>query len=374
MAAPSSPTETPSDPVARVASIFEETLDDTPFPDEEDAPESKRAVAKAQEPEPDDDESTKDLSGGGPEVDERQEDEALDTDKGDGASSEPDEDKDELDGVQSFAELAGALDMEEDALADHLTVKGPDGKDVTLATALREYRNQPAATEAAEQYEAQASESQAQHADRTKILNQEWNRAVSLTKRLISELKGSEPDWRRLREDDPDQYVSQREAWLAKEEMVKASMSELEDAEKASAADADQELLAVTQRELVKLHRAKPEWRDAELATKDFNKMREYLFGMNMTEVEVDAMTDSRVVMIVWDALAGSAHKKSRPKALARIAKAKEAMKAGALKPVGPSARRSQSSKTATITKTAKERLKKTGSLDDAAKVFEGMI
>ncbi len=372
MAAPSSPTETPSDPVARVASIFEETLDDAPFPNEEAEPAPKRAVAKAQEPEPEDDEPTKDLSGGGPEVDERLTDEAPDADAEEGASSKSDDD--ELEGVQSFGELASALDMEEEALADHLTVKGPDGKEVTLATALREYRNQPAATEAAEQYEAQAVEAQAQHSDRTKILNQEWNRAVSLTKRLISELKGNEPDWRRLREDDPDQYVSQREAWLAKEETVKASMSELEDAEKASAADADQELIAVTQRELVKLHRAKPEWRDAEVATRDFNKMREYLFGMNMTEVEVDAMTDSRVVMIVWDALAGSAHKKSRPKALARIAKAKEAMKAGALKPVGPSARRSQSSKTATITKTAKERLKKTGSLDDAAKVFEGMI
>jgi hypothetical protein len=272
-------------------------------------------------------------------------------------------------GISTLAGLAEALDTDPELLADHLTIEGNDGEPVPLKTALEAYRNAPEAAAQADEYSQLSATIQADHTERVGRLDQQLNQAVTLTQKLVQELQGQQPDWETLRNQDPDAYMAARKDWIRKDELVREAMGSLENASKErDQTDAD-ELKALSTRETQTLLRKMPGWRDEAAGKKAIAEMREYLAGMNFTDAEIDGMVDHRMVLVTWDALAGSRERKSRPAALQRIADAKARLKGR--KPVPPGARQDQDAVTARQKKAARARLRKTGTVEAAASVFE---
>jgi len=290
-----------------------------------------------------------------------------------GEAPSPDEQPGEGDPL-TLAELAGQFEVDVDQLAANVTVEGPDGVAVPLATVLTEYANQPAATAAAEQFDARRLELDSSHSDRMTSLDAELNRATGLVQVLIKEVQGAQPDWDTMRRDlDPDEFLRRKENWLARDEKIRQALDQLGNHADARDEDTNSRLKSQASAEMVKLQRVMPAWRNQERATSAMSEMKTYLKDVRgFEDSEIDLIIDHRHVMVIWDAMHGHKAKGARPKALERIRGAKQ--KVALSRSVGGAARAEPRSAAAKRRASAKARLKRTGSVEDAAVALEGLL
>jgi hypothetical protein len=190
---------------------------------------------------------------------------------------------------------------------------------------------------------------------------------AQLLPKMEAQLQGelvNEPDWDSLYNDDPIAFVREKQLWDEKKEKLKAAQAEQQRLQQESYAQQQQLIAQQVQEGQKRLLEIIPEWKNAEVASKEKLAIRDY--GINVlgySSQEMDAIYDYRALLGLRNAWLNSktveaTKKKPTQKAPARVARP------------GTTTRK----KSVAPAKRAKQVLAKTGKVQDAAKVFEQFL
>jgi len=190
---------------------------------------------------------------------------------------------------------------------------------------------------------------------------------AQLLPKMEAQLQGelvNEPDWDSLYNDDPIAFVREKQLWDEKKEKLKAAQAEQQRLQQESYVQQQQLIAQQVQEGQQRLLEIIPEWKNAEVASKEKLAIRDY--GINVlgySSQEMDAIYDYRALLGLRNAWLNSktveaTKKKPTQKAPARVARPGTTTRKKSVAPV----------------KRAKQVLAKTGKVQDAAKVFEQFL
>lgn len=173
----------------------------------------------------------------------------------------------------------------------------------------------------------------------------------------------AEPDWNSLIDENPQEYLRLKEDWSNRSstlEMVENEIARVQ-------AETQREEAQILQNQVdmgKKLISEKlPEWQDEKVAQEETKSMMEYAQTLGFTNNELGEIYDGRLVLLLRDAWSHSKTKKalkSKPKS----SPSRSVAKAGT----------SNRIKSNSPLKKAKAKLRQTGSVSDASKVFEQLL
>ena len=188
-----------------------------------------------------------------------------------------------------------------------------------------------------------------------------------LLPKMEAQLQGelaNEPDWDALYNDDPVGYVREKQLWDQKKEKLQAVNAEQQRLQQETMQSQQEQIRQMVEYGNQKLLEIIPEWQNPEVATQEKVAISEYAVNvLGYTPEEIQQVYDYRALLGLrnaWlnDKTQQAVKKKPTQKAPARVARP------------GTTNR----PKTATPVKKAKQRLAKSGKVQDAAKVFEQII
>ncbi len=189
-----------------------------------------------------------------------------------------------------------------------------------------------------------------------------------LLPKMEATLKGeleNEPDWSALYEADPIAYVREKDIWNEKKQKLQAVQAESQRLQQESAMAQQQKLQQFVEYGNQQLLEQIPEWQDNEVASKEKMAIRDY--GVNVlgyTPQEMDSVYDYRVLLGLRNAWLQ--HKTQQ------ATKVKPTEKKAAARTARPGT--SNVPKSTTPVKKARQKLAKTGKVQDAAKLFEQLL
>ena len=265
--------------------------------------------------------------------------------------------EDELDEEQT--------NVEEEALQPQTFTVKVDGQEVevTQDELINGYSRQQDYTRKTQELSQQRKtieQQQAELAQRDAIYSQ-------LLPKMEAQLKGelaNEPDWNALYEDDPVGYVREKQLWDEKKEKLSAVSAEQQRLQQDALVKQQQQIAQFVEYGNQKLLEIIPEWQNPEVATKEKLAISEYAVNtLGYTPEEIQQVYDYRALLGLRNAWLNSktveaTKKKPTQKAPARVARPGTTNRPKSAAPV----------------KKAKQRLAKTGKIQDAAKVFEQLI
>ena len=240
-----------------------------------------------------------------------------------------------------------------------------DGQDieVTQEELINGYSRQQDYTRKTQELSQQRKtieQQQAELAQRDAIYSQ-------LLPKMEAQLKGelaNEPDWNKLYEDDPVGYVREKQLWDQKKEKAQAIQAEQRRLQEEAFVEQQKQIEQQVQFGEQRLLELIPEWQNPEVAAQEKAAIRDYAINtLEYTQQEVDSVYDYRALLGLrkaWlnDKIAETVKKKPTQKAPARVARPGTVNKKKTVAPV----------------KKAKQRLAKSGKVQDAAKVFEQLL
>jgi len=189
-----------------------------------------------------------------------------------------------------------------------------------------------------------------------------------LLPRMEATLKGeleNEPDWNTLYEADPIAYVREKDVWNEKKQKLQAVQAEAQRVQQESQVEQQKKLQQFVEYGNKQLLDQIPEWQDNEVASKEKMSIRDYgVSVLGYTPQEMDSVYDYRVLLGLRNAWLQ--HKTQQ------ATKVKPTEKKAAARTARPGT--SNVPKSTTPVKKAKQRLAKTGKVQDAAKLFEQII
>lgn len=256
-------------------------------------------------------------------------------------------------------------DVEEEALQPQTFTVKVDGQEVevTQEELINGYSRQQDYTRKTQELSQQRKtieQQQAELAQRDAIYSQ-------LLPKMEAQLKGelaNEPDWNALYEDDPVGYVREKQLWDEKKEKLNAVTAEQQRLQQEALVKQQQQIAQLVEYGNQKLLEIIPEWQNQEVATKEKLAISEYAVNtLGYTPQEIQQVYDYRALLGLRNAWLNSktveaTKKKPTQKAPARVARPGTTNRPKSAAPV----------------KKAKQRLAKTGKIQDAAKVFEQLI
>jgi len=189
-----------------------------------------------------------------------------------------------------------------------------------------------------------------------------------LLPKMEATLKGeleNEPDWSALYEADPIAYVREKDIWNEKRQKLQAVQAESQRLQQESAMEQQKKLQQFVEYGNQQLLEQIPEWQDNEVASKEKMAIRDY--GVNVlgyTPQEMDSVYDYRVLLGLRNAWLQ--HK------TVQATKVKPTEKKAAARTARPGT--SNVPKSTTPVKKARQKLAKTGKVQDAAKLFEQLL
>jgi hypothetical protein len=188
-----------------------------------------------------------------------------------------------------------------------------------------------------------------------------------LLPKMEAQIKGdleNEPDWQKLSEEDPIAYVREKQIWDQKQERLRSVEAERQRLEKEAVEKQQQKVLEMIQHGQQKLLELIPEWSDDKVAAKEKVAIREYAINvLGYTPQEMDQVYDYRALLGLRSAwlqsqTAEATKKKPTQKASVRAGKPGSSTRKVSVAPE----------------KKLRQKLRKTGKTQDAAKVFEHML
>lgn len=180
----------------------------------------------------------------------------------------------------------------------------------------------------------------------------------------ISAEFGDEPDWDTLSKDDPFEYVQQKQAWDKKRETLKAAQAEQQRIQQERLTEYQKQRQVLIEQGTQTLLDKIPEWKSPDVAKKEQQAIKDFAMNeLELTAEEVDGIIDPRIVIGLRKAWQYG----NTEKAVKR--KPKEKAKARVGRPGTSNVKRSTSP-----AKKARQKLAKSGKIQDAAKVFEQLI
>jgi hypothetical protein len=176
----------------------------------------------------------------------------------------------------------------------------------------------------------------------------------------------NEPDWDKLKADDPQQYLLIKEEWRAAEKERDAAKAEEDRLAKEENDKAVVDRGKFLEGETVKLLEALPAWKkDKAVAQREAIAIRNFLRRRGLNDDELTAvLSDHRSVLIVRDA---ALYEQQQKKGKTKIRPAKRGTKA--LRPGSSSTAASKGDRAGF--RNAAKRLRETGHVRDAASAFE---
>ena len=256
-------------------------------------------------------------------------------------------------------------DVEEEALQPQTFTVKVDGQEVevTQDELINGYSRQQDYTRKTQELSQQRKtieQQQAELAQRDAIYSQ-------LLPKMEAQLKGelaNEPDWNTLYEDDPVGYVREKQLWDEKKEKLSAVSAEQQRLQQEAFAKQQEQIAKAVEYGNQRLLEIIPEWQNPEVAAKEKAAISEYAMReLEYTPEEIQQVYDYRALLGLRNAWLNSktveaTKKKPTQKAPARVARPGTTNRPKSAAPV----------------KKAKQRLAKSGRVQDAAKVFEQLI
>ncbi len=256
-------------------------------------------------------------------------------------------------------------DVEEEALQPQTFTVKVDGQEVevTQDELINGYSRQQDYTRKTQELSQQRKtieQQQAELAQRDAIYSQ-------LLPKMEAQLKGelaNEPDWNTLYEDDPVGYVREKQLWDEKKENLSAVSAEQQRLQQEALVKQQTQIQQFVEYGNQKLLEIIPEWQNQEVALKEKAAISEYAVNtLGYTPEEIQQVYDYRALLGLRNAWLNSktveaTKKKPTQKAPARVARPGTTNRPKSAAPV----------------KKAKQRLAKSGRVQDAAKVFEQLI
>lgn len=271
--------------------------------------------------------------------------EATETDEAEIETVDDDQVEPEAEEVLDDDEAEGETSEE----VEYYTVK-VDGEemDVTADDLIKSYQLERAAqkrlSEAAEQRKALAAEQTAMEQER-----QKYAQGLAQLQAQLTQTAGepTQEYWDKLYEEDPLEFVKQREAQRDREKAMQVVQQEQ--------AQLVQQHVASEQ---IKLIERIPEWKDTDVATREKAGLINFAQRVGFTNEELSQVVDSRLVDVLRRAYLYDQLQQEKPVAKKKVAKAPKMVKGGK-----PKTSRDVASEKK---RKAFDRLKKTGSKDAA--------
>jgi len=138
-----------------------------------------------------------------------------------------------------------------------------------------------------------------------------------------------EPNWDQLREDDPMEYMVQRDHFRDRQEKQRQVQEERTALQVQRNAAAQQQWAQHLQNEHAALLDRIPEWRDNDVAAKEKSEVITYAQRSGFTEQELSQASDSRAISIMRKAMLFDALQTETPKARAKTKAAPKMVKSG---------------------------------------------
>jgi hypothetical protein len=207
------------------------------------------------------------------------------------------------------------------------------------------------------QVEAEANQIQQERAQYAQLLG--------ALQQQLQETVQREPDWERLYAEDPLEYVRQKDLYRENQERFQAATAEQQRVMSMMQQSQVQQLKEVVKQGREQLSDKVPAWKDTARWEQDRVKLRSYAQKeLGYGEEEVSQVYDPRAVVALYKAMRFDEIMAKRPAPNAQT---------------GPKPMRAGSPQTAPARRTSeitrqKQRLAQTGSVKDAAKLFESLI
>jgi hypothetical protein len=178
----------------------------------------------------------------------------------------------------------------------------------------------------------------------------------------------AEPDWEKLKAEDPLEFAIQREEWRGQQERLQAMQAEQYRLAQMRSMEEQQSIASVVETERARLAETLPQARDPKAWDAARKQLREYGVKAGYSEEELSQAYDHRAIVTLWkamqwDQMAQKQKQASRPTAAVQ----------GRPKPVSPGSANAPPRRVTEVTR-AKQRLAQTGRVSDAASVFEKLL
>lgn len=171
-----------------------------------------------------------------------------------------------------------------------------------------------------------------------------------------------EPNWDALYQQDPQQWLIQREVWRERQERKRALVEEKQRLLQAQEADKQRVIAQFVQQEQVKLNDVLPQWRDEKVAKAEKAQVAEYAKKIGFTDQEIAQFYDHRAVTTLYKAMKFDELQSGKPKAAKKTA------------PVAKAGAASTTPKARDAYRKSQQRLAKTGRVSDAAEAFKHLL
>ena len=277
-------------------------------------------------------------------------------------SAEPQDETDE-----SSEEVEGEEEEgEEEAPTEDKFVVKVDGKELEVSKEelLRGYQREADYTrktqKLAEERRMVESEFQQVRGER-----EQYAQILGQLQQKLQEFEPPEPDWNALEANDPMEYARQWTTHQRRLQQQSAIQQEQQRLGLMQQEELRKHMQSVLVNETVRLKDAIPEWKSPDVAKAEGKALIEYGQKMGFSEQELGTITDSRALVALRKAWKYDEMMSKRPALQAKIKKAP--------KMIAPGSTGSVSSKTGELN-SAKKRLAQTGSVKDAASLFEKFI
>jgi hypothetical protein len=275
----------------------------------------------------------------------------------------------EADAEDSEDEADSETEVDDDQVEEQpvkFTVK-VDGKEieVTQDELIRGYQREADYTRKtqrlAEERKAFQSEAQAIKGER-----EQYAQVLGQLQQRLQELTPPEPNWAQLEAEDPLEYTRQWTNYQRHQQQLAAIQGEQARLNQIKQAEYQQHLQTLLTDEAQKLVEKVPQWKDAKVANKEREAVVEYgLRELGFTSDEISKVTDHRAVVAIYKAMKYDQLMANKPQAQAKLKNAPRMATPGS---AGTAPRKVNE------TTRAKQRLAQTGSVRDAAALFDKFI
>jgi len=258
-----------------------------------------------------------------------------------------------------YSEDTEGADTEPLPLDALVTVK-INGKteNITLKEALEGYQRNSDYTRKTQALK-QEVQTFAQERQQVEVERQQYGQLINALHQQLQQFAPQEPNWEQLHRDDPLNFPIVEKQWRDYKERVAATGAERERMAHMASQQEQAQLQHMVERGREYLFNKVPEWKDTQKWDEARSKLRDYGQKVGYTDEELGAAYDPRAILVLDKARRYDAIMANRPKP--DQANGPKPMRSGTI---------ANTPRAATEISRAKDRLSKTGSVDDAATLF----
>jgi len=194
---------------------------------------------------------------------------------------------------------------------------------------------------------------------------EQYAQVLGQLKQKVQEFEPAEPDWNALEAQDPVEYARQWTHFQRRQQQMQAIQQEEARVNALRKVEQQKHLQELLIAERDKLIEKIPDWKNPEKAKAERDGVLEYGKQIGFSDAELDQVTDSRAVIALYKAWKYDQLMSKKPELQSKIKKAPKLL--------SPGSSGSVSSKSSDKAR-AQNRLAQTGSVKDAAALFDKFI